>query len=111
GKWFNPANGARDFKSMPEDALAIVARNSESFARFCWEPYLHNPKLLHRLQRVTVPALFVWGENDGIVTPAYGRACADRVRGAKFLPARRAGPYPPVDRPKPFLGPLRTFLV
>ena len=43
-KWSDPAKGNRDFKAMPEDALAIVARNNESFARFCWEPYMHNPR-------------------------------------------------------------------
>jgi pimeloyl-ACP methyl ester carboxylesterase len=111
GKWFNPDKGARDYKSMPEEALAIVARNSESFARFCWEPFLHNPKLRHRLQRVTVPVLFLWGENDGIVTPAYGRACADRIPGAKFLTIAQAGHYPHLEQPEAFLGHLRSFLV
>jgi pimeloyl-ACP methyl ester carboxylesterase len=110
-KWFDPGKGARDYKSMPEDALAIVARNSESFARFCWEPYMHNPKLRHRLQRVTVPVLFVWGENDGIVTPAYGRACADHVPGAKIEFIGQAGHYPHLEQPKTFMTHLRRFLV
>ena len=73
-KWHDPAKGKRDFKSMPEDELTIVARNRETFARFGWEPYLHNPKLKHRLHRIKVPTLLIWGENDGIVTPQYGEA-------------------------------------
>ena len=77
---------------MPEEALAIIARNNESFARFCWEPYMHNPKLKHRLGRVKAKTLFIWGENDGIVTPAYGRTFADHVPGATHRghPASRA---------------------
>ena len=56
-----------------------MARNAESFARFCWEPYMHNPKLRHRLHRIKVPTLLIWGENDGIVTPQYGAAYRDLI--------------------------------
>src|SRR5690242_13262282 len=35
-KWFDPQKGERDYKAMPEDKLSIIARNNESFARFCW---------------------------------------------------------------------------
>ena len=54
-KWHDPAKGKRDFTAMPEEALTIVARNSESFARFCWDPCLHNPQLKHRLHRIKAP--------------------------------------------------------
>jgi len=110
-KWFDPAKGTRDYKSVPEDALAIIARNNESFARFCWEPYLHNPKLRHRLQRVTIPTLFIWGENDGIVTPTYGGACADHVPGAKLMFIPQAGHYPQIEQPAGVMEHLRGFFV
>src|SRR5215208_5527879 len=83
-KWFDPTKGTRDFKSMPEDTLAIVARNNESFARFCWEPYMHNPKLQHRLHRVKVPTLVVSGADDGITSPEYGRNYAKLIPGAEM---------------------------
>ena len=96
-KWHDAAKGKRDFKSMPEDALTIVARNRESFARFGWEPYLHNPKLKHRLHRIKVPTLLVWGENDGIVTPHIRRGLpqADPGCAARGDPAGRP---PAADR-------------
>jgi pimeloyl-ACP methyl ester carboxylesterase len=109
-KWFDPAKGERDYKAMPEEALAVVARNNESFARFCWEPYMHNPKLRHRLQRVRAPTLFVWGERDGIVTPQYGRAYADQVPGATMAVIARAGHYPHLEQPATFMKHLRQFL-
>ena len=34
---------------------------------------MHNPGLRQWLHRVRVPALVIWGENDGIVTPDYGQ--------------------------------------
>jgi pimeloyl-ACP methyl ester carboxylesterase len=110
-KWFDPKKGERDYKAMPEDKLSIIARNNESFARFCWEPYMHNPKLKHRLARVRAETLFIWGENDGIVTPAYGRIFADHVPGASFATIAEAGHYPHIEQPVQFMRHLRGFLV
>lgn len=110
-KWFDPAKGQRDYKAMPEETLAVIARNNESFARFCWEPYMHNPKLRHRLKRVRASTLFVWGENDGIVTPAYGRTYADHVPGATVDIIAQAGHYPHLEQPAEFMRRLRGFLV
>jgi len=109
-KWFDESKGKRDYKSMGEEALTIIARNSESFARLCWEPYMHNPKLRHRLQRIDIPTLFIWGENDGIVTPAYGRACAELVPGARLVTIPQAGHYPHIEQPAAALQHLRSFL-
>jgi pimeloyl-ACP methyl ester carboxylesterase len=110
-KWFDLDKGRRDYPTMPEEALAIIARNSESFARFCWEPYMHNPKLRHRLHRINAPTLFVWGENDGIVSRDYGRAYAGLVPGAKFETIGAAGHYPHLEQPAAFLRCVREFLV
>jgi pimeloyl-ACP methyl ester carboxylesterase len=108
--WFDPAKGRRDFPAMPEEVLKVVARNRESFARFCWEPYLHNPKLKHRLNRITVPTLFVWGANDGITAPSYGKAYAGLVAGAKLAVIAQAGHYPHLEQPEAFLKELGAFL-
>jgi pimeloyl-ACP methyl ester carboxylesterase len=76
----------------------------------CWDPCLHNPKLKHRLHRVRVPTLFVWGENDGIVTPDYGRAFCAMVPGAEFAVVGSAGHYPHLEQPAAFLALARKFL-
>jgi len=109
-KWFDPKKGERDYKAMPEDKLSIIARNNESFARFCWEPYMHNPKLKHRLARISAETLFIWGGNDGIVTPAYGRTFAEHVPGASFAMIGEAGHYPHIEQPAEFMRHLRDFL-
>lgn len=109
-KWFDPEKGKRDFTAMPEHELAIIARNSESFARFCWDPCMHNPKLARRLHRVRVPTLFVWGENDGIVTPDYGRAYSRMIPRAEFSTIGMTGHYPHLEQPEAFLRLVRSFL-
>jgi pimeloyl-ACP methyl ester carboxylesterase len=109
-KWFHQDKGRRDFTAMSDDELTIIARNNESFARFCWDPYMHNPKLKHFLHRVRVPTLFVWGEDDGIVTPDYGRAFSRLIPGAGLAIVGDAGHYPHLEQPAEFMTLVRDFL-
>ena len=109
-KWHNVEKGKRDFPKMTEDELSVVARNVESFARFCWEPYMHNPNLRHRLGRVKVPTLFVWGADDGVITADYGRAYAALVAGSKFETIAEAGHYPHLEQPDAFRSVVDPFL-
>jgi pimeloyl-ACP methyl ester carboxylesterase len=109
-KWHDAEKGKRDFPSMSEDQLTIVARNNETFARFGWEPYLHNPKLKHRLHRIKVPTLLIWGEHDGIVTPQYGERYRKLIPGATMAIIPQAGHLPHIEQPQAFLAKLKKFL-
>lgn len=109
-KWRDPAKGKRDYSTTPDEELAIVARNMESFARFCWDPYMHNPKLRHRLHRIGVPTLLLWGENDGVTPPSYGEGYAKLIPGARFATIPEAGHYPHLEQPAAFLRELRAFI-
>ena len=110
-KWHDAAKGRRDFTRMSEDKLAVVARNVESTARFCWEPYMHNPKLKQRLHRIAVPTLVVWGEHDGIVkADPYGRGYAGLIPGAEFKLIKNAGHLPHLEQPAAFMTALKGFI-
>jgi pimeloyl-ACP methyl ester carboxylesterase len=109
-KWHDTEKGKRDFPSMPEEKLTIVARNIESLARFCWDPFMHNPKLKHRLHRIKVPTRVIWGEHDGIVAPAYGKAYAEAIPGATLQVIPGAGHFPHLEQPESFMTALREFL-
>ena len=109
-KWVDATKGQRDLVNRPDDELYIIARNIESCARLCWEPYMHNPKLRRRLHRVGVPTLFVWGESDGIVTPDYGRAYAGGVADAQFALISEAGHLPHIEQPDAFFAAVDPFL-
>ncbi len=109
-KWADPEKNKRDFSKMNDDQLTVVARNLESFARFCWDPYMHNPKLRERLHRVNVPTLVIWGEKDGIVSPAYGEAYAKLIPGATFAIVPGAGHFPHLEKPEAFMETLNGFI-
>ena len=110
-KWHDQAKGKRDFSKLPDDQLAVIARNTETTARFCWEPYMHNPKLKHRLHRIQVPTLVVWGEQDGIVkADPYGRGYAGLIPGAQFKAIKNAGHLPHLEQPTVFMKVLQGFI-
>ena len=53
--WHDPtlAPGASKFT---DEQLKIVAANRVALSLYGWDPYLHNPKLRHRLHRIKVGA-------------------------------------------------------
>ena len=108
--WRDPSLAQRDYSAMSEDELTVIARNRETFARFCWEPYMHNPKLKHRLHRISAPTLLLWGENDGIVTPDYGKAYAGLIPGARFETIPQAGHFPHLENPQAFMQAFERFV-
>jgi pimeloyl-ACP methyl ester carboxylesterase len=110
-KYYDTDFGKRDYTQTPEEEVTIVARNLESFARFCWDPYMHNPKLRQRLHRVNVPTLLIWGDKDSITSPAYGEAYAKLIPGAKFSLVPGAGHYPHIEKPDAFLSVLKPFIL
>lgn len=76
------------------DAARRIATNRESLSRFAWSPTLHNPRLKRWLHRISTPTLVVWGADDRIVAPDYGRAYAEAIPGAQFQLVEDAGHFP-----------------
>ena len=110
GLTFYDQSKAPDMSTLPDEAMEILARNREASALYLWEPYAHNPKLPRRLHRITVPTLVLWGEHDGIVKPAYGRAFAELIPGARFEVIPNAGHVPQVEQPEAFVERVIRFL-
>ena len=52
----------------------------------------------------------VWGEKDGVVTTAYGKAYSQLVPGAKFVAIANAGHYPHLEQPAATLKEINAFL-
>jgi pimeloyl-ACP methyl ester carboxylesterase len=53
-----------------------------------------DPRLPHRVRRLTVPTLFIWGEEDRIVSVDYGRAYAEHFPKAEFVSLPGVGHAP-----------------
>jgi pimeloyl-ACP methyl ester carboxylesterase len=107
--WHDPAAAVRDYKTMPDAEVTIAARNREALARFAWSPYMHDPKLPHRLHRIRIPTLFLWGASDRILSDAYGRAYCALISGAQFEPIGQAGHFPHLEQPEAFARRVLAF--
>jgi pimeloyl-ACP methyl ester carboxylesterase len=108
--WHDPVKWAPDFDAMTDDELVVHHRSWESLCLYGWRPYMYNPRLRAWLRRISVPTLVLWGESDGIVAPAYGRAYAAEIPGARFAPIAGAGHHPHVEQPEAFVDRLVAFL-
>ena len=107
--YFDPKAGERDYKSMPEAEVAQTARNRESLARFAWQPYMHDPKLMSRLHRIRIPTLVLWGKHDRILSEGYGRAYGAAIPGARFELIDEAGHLPHIEQPQRFADRVFAF--
>jgi pimeloyl-ACP methyl ester carboxylesterase len=94
-----------------EDAEIIVhARNRDALCLYGWHPYMHNPHLNRWLGRITVPTLVLWGSDDGVVTPDYGRAYAGLIPGARFELIEQAGHHPEIEQPDALADRIARFI-
>jgi len=106
----DPDRFAPDFNAMSDEALVTYARNREALCLYAWHPYMYNPQLPRWLGRIKVPALLLWGDSDGVVTPAYGRAYSRLIPGSKFELIERAGHHPEIEQPEVFVERVSRFL-
>lgn len=106
----DPGRMTADLGTLPDEALATVFRNRESLALLVWEPWMHNPKLKHRLHRVQAPALFVRGDSDGVVSDAYLQAYARLLPNARTATIADAGHLPHLEQPEKLKAAIAKFL-
>lgn len=107
---FHDTSFAPKIGEMSDDDITTVARNREAAAMYLWEPYLHNPKLRRRLHRIDVPTLMIWGAEDRLAPPAYGRAYCDSIPGATFTTIENCGHVPEVECPQELCDRIASFV-
>jgi len=98
--WHDADRFYADPATVPAEQAARQEANLATMRVLAGDPYMHDPKLLRRLARVTVPTRLIWGESDRIVTPAYGAAYAAAFADADFQSVPKAGHLPHIERPE-----------
>lgn len=91
------------------EELNIVARNRETLALLTWEPYMHNPKLRHRLHRLTLPTLLLRGSADGFVERWYVESFKNLLPNADLVEIPEAGHFPHIEQPEDFAEKILNF--
>jgi pimeloyl-ACP methyl ester carboxylesterase len=96
--------------ALSEEQRAAIAANQRTLAVYSGDPYAHDPKLIRRLHRVTVPVLVAWGEHDGVAPLEYGRAFANAFPRARFEPISAAAHFPHIEQAGQTLGVIEDFV-
>lgn len=107
--WHDPERGYRDPAGLTDEQRAVQQSNGRTMAAITGTG-MADPTLLGRLGAVAVPTLVVWGASDRIVTPAYGRAVARAVPGARFVEVPAAGHLPHLEAPDATWAAIDPFL-
>jgi len=108
--YHDPDRHRPDPANLSDAQLATMLRNRETTALLTWEPYMHNPKLRHRLHRVRCPTLLLRGESDGLISPAYLEGYAKLLPNARTATIAAAGHVPQIEQPAAFADSVLAFL-
>ena len=101
----------RIFPAHPTAEQTEISEKSQIMAQLlCWKPYMHNPKLVHRLRRIKAPTLIVWGRQDRLVPLAHGEAYCQAINGARLKVIERCGHAPQLERPAELAAIITEFL-
>ena len=107
--FFDPERVLPDYAALGDDELTAIVRDRQATALYGWRPYMHDPGLRQWLHRVRAPALVLWGDGDGIVTPDYGEKLCAALPNAKFERIARAGHYPQIEQPDMVADAIERF--
>jgi pimeloyl-ACP methyl ester carboxylesterase len=106
----DPEKARLDVSAMSDEELGVIARNRETLALLVWEPWMHNPKLTHRLHRVMAPTLLMRGASDGLVSAEYLARYAKLFPNARTTEIAGAGHAVQIEQPEEFVRTVLTFL-
>jgi len=106
----DPEKMSPDLAKMTDEQLTMMFRARETLALLVWEPWMHNPKLKHRLHRAAMPVLFIRGESDGLVSEDYLNAYARLLPDASMLTIPAAAHVPHLEQAEAFASAALDFL-
>jgi len=73
-------------------------------------PGFDDPELLGRMADMKLPALLLWGTEDAVVSPAFGREYAASLPNARFEVVDGAGHLPMREAPADTFAAIDSFL-
>ena len=75
-------------------------RNMSMLALIGWKPYLHDPKLVHRLRRIRSDTLIVWGVRDTLTPASHARTLERAITGNVALELVTDAGHDPLCHPR-----------
>jgi pimeloyl-ACP methyl ester carboxylesterase len=105
------SSAARATGTPPDlDAIIAAYREATSLARFCWVPFMSDPKLDRRLRRIAAPTLVVAPSDDRVIPVEHARRYAELIPGADYAEVPDCGHAMYVEKPAEFASSVTEFL-
>jgi pimeloyl-ACP methyl ester carboxylesterase len=107
-------DAARRFFDVPSDPDARIDTLSQFIwaqactGKFVWP--IADRGFKNRIHRVAAPTLIVWGQQDGIIAPAYAQEFAQAIAGAQVALIDRAGHLPHLENSEVVGNTVHDFL-
>lgn len=108
-EFVDPRFSVLSYAGKTDEELQVLARGRESEAYFGWQPFMHDPQLIHWLHRIDVPVLLVRGAADRIVAASNHDAYLARIAGSRKQIVEHAGHHPHIDVPRAFAKAVIAF--
>jgi pimeloyl-ACP methyl ester carboxylesterase len=107
----DPTKAAAIFPAEPDiDVILAAYRDQTALARFCWSPFMCNPKLERRLRRIVAPTLVAWASDDRLIPIEHGHRYAGLIPNARFALVEDCGHAMYFERPAEFADIISAFL-
>jgi pimeloyl-ACP methyl ester carboxylesterase len=97
---FDDPTSALALDTIPDtpkaEAMVSTILARRTLARFAWQ-FPDNPRLRRYLPRVKVPTMIIWGERDGYVSLAHGKAYHEGIANSQLVTIPNAGHLPHIE--------------
>src|SRR5215211_1888156 len=97
-------------RPVSEAEQTMAMGNRATMARLAWQPRLYNPHLAKWLHRIDVPTLILWGDDDKVIPPAYGKAFAELIPQSRLEVIRNCGHLAHIERKDEFVRHITRFI-
>jgi pimeloyl-ACP methyl ester carboxylesterase len=98
-EFLSPRFAELSYAGKSDEELAILARGLEAEAYYGWQPFMHDPQLIHWLHRIDVPALLLRGSGERVIAQANHDAYLARIPDCRARVIAQAGHHPHIDAP------------
>lgn len=95
--------------ALNTDYFVKMYQERTTLASLAWNPHF-DPKLAFRLQRLHVPTLIVWGENDRLIPSVYGTTLHELIPGSRLVMLEGTGHMPMFEMAEVWAEAIQNFL-
>ncbi len=96
--------------SLDDPRIPLWIRARKATQKIGGKPYLHDPQLASRLDRVQCPTRILWGREDRLIPLTHGQYFAEHIPQATLKIFAQTGHMLPHERPAEFAAEVHHFL-